>query len=268
MKTVFITGTSSGLGKAAVHLFHSKGWNVIATMRNTDKGKDFENMERVTLLPLDVTNPDEIKATVASAIGLGEIDIVINNAAYGAIGPLESVSNEDMLKIVNTNLLGPILVTQAFTPHFRTKRSGLFINITSMAGFATFPFDSLYHAVKFGLEGWTEGMSYELAPFGVGIKAVAPGYIRTEFGSNMVVTTAEPYQEYMDYYMNVIANSMTPENGSTAEEIAEVVYQAATDGKDQIHYQAGSDSTAIHDRRLAVGAETSRKEMSAMFLGR
>ncbi|MBF4515607.1 SDR family oxidoreductase [Flavobacterium sp. ANB] len=267
MKTIFITGTSSGLGKAAVHLFHSKGWNVIATMRNVDKA-DFEALERVTVLPLDITEPEQIKTAVNKAISLGNIDVVLNNAAYGAIGPLESVSEDVLLKQVNTNLLGAIRVTQAFIPHFREKQSGLFINITSIAGLITFPLDSLYHAVKWGLHGWSEGMSYELAHFGIGIKTVAPGFIRTEFSSNIVITSSEPYQELMDGYLKTVNDMMDPQSsGSTAEEIAQVVYEAVTDGKDQIHYTAGADSKQMSDRRLEVGAEASRREMSALFLG-
>jgi NAD(P)-dependent dehydrogenase (short-subunit alcohol dehydrogenase family) len=268
MKTIFITGTSGGLGKAAVHLFHNRGWNVIATMRNTAKGKDFDNLERVSVLPLDVTDPAEIASTVAKAIALGEIDVVLNNAAYGAIGPLESVTDEQLLKQFNTNLLGAIRITQAFIPHFREKRNGLFINISSIGGLVTFPFDSLYHAVKWGLEGWTEGMSYELAAFGIGIKTVAPGFIRTDFGSNAEITTAEPYKEMMDHYLGVVASMMDPEtSGSTPEEIAEVVYEAATDGKDQVHYTAGADSKGMYERRLQIGVEASIKEMSKIFLG-
>jgi NAD(P)-dependent dehydrogenase (short-subunit alcohol dehydrogenase family) len=267
MKTIFITGTSSGLGKAAVHLFHSKGWNVIATMRNIDKA-DFGALERVTVIPLDITEPEQIQIAVKKATALGNIDVVLNNAAYGAIGPLESVSEDVLLKQINTNLLGAIRVTQAFIPHFREKRSGLFINITSIAGLITFPFDSLYHAVKWGLHGWSEGMSYELAQFGIGIKTVAPGFIRTEFGSNMIITTSEPYQELMDSYLTTVNSMMDPKSsGSTAEEIAQVVYEAATDEKDQIHYTAGADSKQMSDRRLEVGAEASRREMSTLFLG-
>lgn len=268
MKTIFITGASGGLGKAAAHLFHSRGWNVIATMRSTAKGKDFEGMDRVTVLQLDIADPAQIKAAAAKAVGLGDIDVVLNNAAYGAIGPLESVTDEQLLKQVDTNLLGAIRVTQAFIPHFRTKRGGMFINITSIAGLVTFPFDSLYHAVKWGLEGWSEGVSYELAPFGIGVKTIAPGFIRTEFGSNMMVTTAEPYKTLMDKFMGVVADHMDPKtSGSTAEEVAEIVYEAATDGKDQVHYTAGADSKGMYERRLQIGAEASRKEMSALYLG-
>lgn len=268
MKTIFITGTSSGLGKAAVNLFHSKGWNVIATMRNTNKSKDFEGMERVTVLPLDITDTQQINTTVASAIALGDIDVVLNNAAYGAIGALESVTEDDIRKIIDTNLLGAIRVTKAFIPHFRKKKSGLFINITSMAGFLTFPFDSLYHAVKFGLEGWSEGMSYELEPFGIGIKTVAPGFINSSFGANIAITSGEPYQQVMDSYLNkAVNNPELMKDGSTPEMIAAAVYEAATDGEDQVHYIAGKDANALYERRVKIGAEAYRKEIANLFLG-
>jgi NAD(P)-dependent dehydrogenase (short-subunit alcohol dehydrogenase family) len=266
MKTIFITGTSSGLGKAAVHLFHSKGWNVIATMRDTGKSTGFEGLDKVTVLRLDITDPAQIRQAADSAIALGDIDVVLNNAAYGAIGPLESVSDEQLLKQVNTNLLGAIRVTQAFIPHFRARRRGLFVNITSMAALVTFPFDSLYHATKFGLQGWSEGMSYELAAFGIGVKTVAPGFIRTEFGANIAVTSTEPYQDAMDHYLSFLTQPDVTKNGSTAEEIAAVVYEAVTDGKDQVQYIAGNDAKAMVARRMEIGAEASRREMGQLFL--
>lgn len=268
MKTIFITGTSSGLGKAAVQLFHSKGWHVIATMRDISKATDFEQLEHVTVLPLDITKPTEIENAVRISIALREVDVVLNNAAYGAIGPLESVNDENLLKQVNTNLLGAIRVTQAFIPHFREKKSGLFINITSVASLVTFPFDSLYHAVKWGLHGFSEGLSYELAAFGIRVKTVAPGFIHSDFGANALITTAAPYQQQMDHYLNVVNGMMDPATtGSTAAEVAAVVYQAATDELEQVHYTAGTDCKSMNERRLAIGAEASIKEMATLFLG-
>lgn len=267
MKTIFITGTSSGLGKAAVRLFHNHGWNVIATMRYTEKGKDFSDLERVTVLPLDITDTAQINATVSQAIALGEVDVVLNNAAYGIIGPLESVTDEELKKQVDTNLLGAIRITQAFIPHFRSKKSGMFVNITSIAGLVTFPFDSIYHTVKWGLEAFSEGLSYELAPWGISVKTVAPGFIRSAFGANMVVASTEPYQELLDKYMGVVAGMTDPTtSGLTPEQVAAVVYDAVTDGKNQVHYTAGADSKSMYERRLEVGPETSRKEMAALFL--
>jgi NAD(P)-dependent dehydrogenase (short-subunit alcohol dehydrogenase family) len=268
MKTIFITGTSSGLGKAAVELFHNKGWKVIATMRDISKAKDFEQLPNVTVLPLDITKPEQITQTAHAAIALGEIDVVLNNAAYGAVGPIESVTDEQLLKQIDTNLLGAIRVTQAFIPHFREKNSGTFINITSVASLVTFPFDSVYHAVKWGLHGWSEGLSYELALFGIRVKTVAPGYIRTEFGANMELTTSPFYQQQLDHYLKVVNSMMDPAtSGSTAEEVADVIYEAATDEKDQIHYTAGTDCKAMQDRRQEIGAEAAIREMGSMFLG-
>lgn len=268
MKTIFITGTSSGLGKAAVHLFHTMGWNVIATMRNIKAGNDFIDLERVTLLPLDITDSEQIGRAVSQSIALGEIDVVLNNAAYGAIGPLESVSENQLQKQIDTNLLGAIRVTQAFIPHFREKKSGMFINITSIAGLVTFPFDSIYHTAKWALQGFSEGLSYELAPFGISVKTIAPGFIHSDFSSNVVLTTSEPYQESLDRYLKVVAGKMDPKtSGSTPEEIAAVVYEAVTDGKDQVLYVAGPDARSMYERRLQVGTEASRKEMAEIFLG-
>lgn len=267
MKTVFITGTSSGLGKAAVKLFHDKGWNVIATMRNVDKAKDFEGLERVTVLPLDITDPVQIEETALQAIKSGGVDVVINNAAYGAVGPLESVTDEQLVQQINTNLLGAIRVTKAFIPHFREKKEGAFINITSIAGLMTFPYDSLYHTAKFGIEAFSEGLSYELALFGIKVKTVAPGFIWSDFGSNMVVTTLEPYQSTLDRYLQDVGSRMDPSKvGTSAEGIASIVYDALMDESDRMHYVAGADAQAMYDRYLEIGKEASRKEMGQAFL--
>src|SRR5215217_7038885 len=122
-KTIFITGASSGLGKAAAKLFQSKGWNVIATMRNPAKETELNTLENVTLLPLDVTNLTQIQTTIKVAFELHDVDIVFNNAGYGLVGALEAFTDEQLVKQLDTNLLGVIRVTQAFIPYFRAKKS-------------------------------------------------------------------------------------------------------------------------------------------------
>lgn len=267
-KTIFITGASSGLGKAAAKLFQSKGWKVIATMRRPENEVELSKLSNVTLLPLDITDKDQIATAASQAIALGNVDVVLNNAAYGLAGPLEGVSDDLLTQQINTNLLGAIKVTQSFISHFRERQSGMFVNITSIAGLVTFPFDSLYHTVKFGLQAFSEGLSYELAPFGITVKTVAPGFIRTNFGSSMVVTPAGPYKIFMDKHMAVVDSMMDPtSSGSTAEEVAAVVYEAVTDSKDQLLYTAGSDSKSMYERRLEIGSEASRREMATLFLG-
>ncbi|MET0461972.1 MAG: SDR family oxidoreductase, partial [Chitinophagaceae bacterium] len=179
-KTIFITGASAGLGKATAKLFHSNGWNVIATMRNIDQETELNQLENVTLLPLDVTNIAQIGSTIKEAIALHEIDVVFNNAGYGLMGALEAISDDRIVRQFDTNLLGVIRVTQAFIPYFREKGSGLFITTTSIGGIFGFPISSVYHATKWALEGWSESMSFELERFNIGIKTVAPGGIVTD----------------------------------------------------------------------------------------
>jgi NAD(P)-dependent dehydrogenase (short-subunit alcohol dehydrogenase family) len=182
-KTIFITGASSGLGKAAAKLFQSNGWNVIATMRNPDKETELNTLENVTLQPLDVTNVEQIQQTAKEAIAKHDIDVVLNNAGYGLIGALEAISDEQLVKQIDTNLLGVIRVTQAFVPYFREKKSGLFLTTTSIGGLVTFPLDCIYHATKWALEGWSESMSFELGLHNIGIKTIAPGGIKTRIFS-------------------------------------------------------------------------------------
>jgi NAD(P)-dependent dehydrogenase (short-subunit alcohol dehydrogenase family) len=267
MKTIFITGTSSGLGQAAVRLFHAKGWKVIATMRNVEKGNTFSDLENVTVLPLDITNPQQIKATAEKAIALGQVDVVVNNAAFGSIGPLEAVTEEQLQKQINTNLLGAIRVIQAFIPHFRENRSGMFVNITSSAGLVTFPFASLYHAAKFGLEGFSEGLTYELTEFGIKVKTVAPGFIHSSFAANAELLSAPAYQETLNRNMQTVSAMMDPTTmGLKPEQAAQVVYDAVTDGTNQVHYLAGDDTKSLYARRLEIGAEAHRNEIASLFL--
>jgi len=264
MKTIFITGTSSGLGKAAAKLFAAKGWTVIATMRSPEKETELKTISNITLLPLDVTNPEQIKTTVQKAISSGEIDVVFNNAGYGLMGPLESTTDEQIVRQLDTNLLGVIRVTQAFIPYFRERQKGLFISTTSIGGHISFPFSSLYHATKWALEGWSESLAFELKKIGVGIKTVAPGAIQTDYiGRSMVLSSHPAYEAWVQkLFKNVDTVTF-----STPEKIAEVVYEAATDGKDQLRYFAGEDAKALYAQRVQLGDEVFRKQLEQAFLG-
>lgn len=265
-KTIFITGASSGLGKATAKLFQSKGWNVIATMRKPEKETELTPLENVTVLPLDVTNPAQIKETVSKAISLHEIDVVFNNAGYGLMGPLETLEDEQIVNEIETNLYGVLRVTKAFIPYFREKKNGLFISTTSIGGLFAFPLGSTYHATKFAIEGWSESMWFELHPFNIGIKTVAPGAIATDFaGRSLETNGSEAYQDIQNKLYNSFEEAM--KMASTSEEIAAIVYEAATDGKDQVRYVAGADANEMYKRRLEVGNEAFRKEIGTQFLG-
>lgn len=265
-KTIFITGASAGLGKVTAKLFQKRGWNVIATMRKPEMDTDLGQLENVTLLPLDVTNLEQIKMTVAKSISLHSIDVVFNNAGYGLLGALETFSDEQIVKQINTNLLGVIRVTQAFIPYFRERKSGLFISTTSMGGLVGFPLHSIYNATKFALEGWSEGLSFELGLHNIGIKTVAPGATVTEFLDRSLDKGLNPaYKLLEDKLFNSSDSHMN--KGEPAENVAEVIYLAATDGKDQLRYLAGEDTKTIYAKRLKIGTEEFRRDVRKQFLG-
>ena len=266
--TVFITGSSSGLGRAAARRFASAGWTVIATMRNPEREVALAQIPGVMLAPLDITDQKQITRAVADAIRRGPVDVVFNNAGYGLAGPLEGISDDQMLRMVSTNLMGPIRVTKAFISHFRERHAGLFINTTSIGGLIAVPFNSMYHATKWALEGWSESMTFELNQLGIGLKIVEPGGMKTDFFTRSFDVARHPdYDALMDRVMSAITDPKQMETYSTAEQIAEVVYEAATDGKDQLRYVAGADAKATYAARLQMGDEAFRHAMRERFFG-
>lgn len=264
-KTIFITGASSGLGKMTAKLFQSKGWQVIATMRNPEKETELGNLENVILLPLDVSNSEQINQTVKKVTDSYSVDVVMNNAGYGLIGALESLSEEQIQRQITTNLLGVVLVSKAFTPHFRAKKSGVFLNISSTFGLIGFPTCSIYSATKFAVDGFSESMAYELAQFGIQVKVVAPGGMQTDFAiRSMEIGQHDAYAKLTEevskgYSAEQIANY------SKVEDIAQIVYEAATDNKNQLRYIAGNDANALYDERVKSGAESQVQNIKAMF---
>ncbi|MEM6685917.1 MAG: SDR family oxidoreductase [Bacteroidota bacterium] len=266
-KTIFITGASSGLGKATAKLFANQGWNVIATMRTPEKEDELDKIDTITLLPLDVTNTEQIQSTAAAAIALGAIDVVFNNAGYGLGGVFEAATDEQLTRQLNTNLLGVLRVTQAFIPHFREKKSGLFISTTSIGGLVTFPFFSVYHATKWALEGWSESLAFELGVHGILVKTVSPGGIATDFaGRSLDMSTHEAYEDNLQKLIGIMTSPERQESYSTAEQIAQVVYDAATDGKSTLRYVAGADAKEMYAQRNAVGDEAFRAGIRELFM--
>jgi len=267
-KSIFITGSSSGLGRATAKLFASKGWKVIASMRDPKREKELGNISGVTLMALDVSDPHEIEKVAEQVIASGAVDVVFNNAGYGLAGPLEGLTDDQILRMVNTNMLGAIRTTKAFIPHFREKKRGLFINTTSIGGLLTVPFNSIYHATKWALEGWSESMAFELSQFGIGIKTVEPGGMKTDFFTRSFDTGRHPaYDALVNKVMGIITDPKQMATYSSPEQVAEVVYEAATDGKDQLRYIAGADANAMYAMRLQLGEEAFRKTMAQQFFG-
>jgi NAD(P)-dependent dehydrogenase (short-subunit alcohol dehydrogenase family) len=267
-QTVFITGASTGLGRASAKLFAAKGWKVIATMRDPSKESALQGIAGVTVMALDVTDAAQIKDTAAKALALGPVDVVFNNAGYGLAGAFEGASDEQLQTQLDTNLLGVMRVTQAFLPALRAQKGGTILTTTSIGGLVTFPFNSVYHATKWALEGWSESLAYELAPFGIKVRTLAPGGIATDFAGRSLVMT--PHPAYMEAIGKTMKAFMDPERragGSTAEKIAEEAHAAVTDASDRVTFVAGDDARATYGQRLAAGVEAFRKGIRERFLG-
>jgi len=267
-KTVLITGASSGFGRETVKLFANKGWNVIATMRSPEKETELSQLEGVLVTRLDVTDKSSIQNAVEAGIQkFGKIDVLVNNAGYGAYGPLESFSREKIIRQFNTNVIGLLDVTQALLPHFRSNKDGIIINISSIGGKMTFPFGSLYHGTKFAVEGISESLSYEMSAFGGKIKIVEPGAIATDFaGRSFDFNNDESVTENQPMVNKLMSRIETMlEHASPASVVADVIYQAATDGTDQLRYTAGEDARAIIAQRTQVDDKTFIEGMKTQF---
>ena len=264
-KTIFITGASSGLGKSTAKLFQSKGWRVIATMRNPEMETELNKLKDVILLPLDVTQQEQITSTIEKVTNLYLVDVVMNNAGYGLIGVLESLNDEQIQRQITTNLLSVIRISKAFTSHFRERKSGIFINITSTFGLIGFPTCSIYSATKFAVDGFSESMAYELAQFGIQVKIIAPGGMQTDFAVRSMELGQHDAYEKLTSEVSKGYSAEKISNYTKVEDIAEIVYQSATDGKNQLRYVAGNDANQLYDERLNLGIENQVQNIKTMF---
>jgi len=260
-KTILITGASSGIGRATAFLFQEKGWHVIATMRTPEQETELNQLVNVLVTQLDVLSLDTIDSALAQGIEqFGKIDVVLNNAGYGLMGTFESAKRESILRQFGVNVQGLFDVTQKALPHFRANKAGMFINISSIGGRMTFPLMPLYHATKWAVEGFSESLRWEMAHIGVSVKLVEPGGVATDFGGRSMDMQHNPelteYNDYVGSFMEAMQAAMDPVNMSKPEQIAEVIYTAATDGKDTLRYRAGADALQILEARSTMSDDS------------
>lgn len=235
-KTVLITGSSSGFGRLATHTFHENGWNVIATMRKPEKETELTALSNVFVTRMDVTDRNSVKAAIQEGIEkFNRIDVLVNNAGYGAVGYLEEASDEDIKKQMDTNFTGVVYGIQEVLPYMRKQNSGVIINITSLAGTCGFPLHSLYNASKFAVEGLSEALKFELESFGITIKTIAPGAFKTSFSSGVSYTTgnkkaalAEKSQRFKERYEQILESPPKPFGYGDPQVVADLIYKCAT----------------------------------------
>lgn len=258
-KTILITGASSGIGKATAQLFQARGWNVIATMRKPENEGDLAGLDNVLVTRLDVLDATSIDAAIAAGIEeFGRIDVLVNNAGYGAYGPLEAFPMDGVRRQFDTNVIGLLEVTKAMLPHFRSNGAGTIVNISSIGGVMTFPLGALYHGTKFAVEGLSEALSFELAPIGIKVKVVEPGAIATDFaGRSFDFVNDESMVEYQPTVQSLFGSfEAVLANAAPPGVVAEVIHQAVTDGTDRLRYTAGEDAAELIARRKATDDAT------------
>jgi NAD(P)-dependent dehydrogenase (short-subunit alcohol dehydrogenase family) len=255
-KTILITGSSSGIGRATAEHFQQRGWNVVATMRTPDKGADWAREHNLTLARLDVTDIATIRQAISATMTkFGKIDAIVNNAGYGLVGPFEASTPAQVERQFATNVTGLMNVTREIIPHFRERRDGVIINVASMGGRITFPLYSVYHGTKWAVEGFTEALLYELQPFNIRVKIIEPGPIRTDFYDRSMDLMKKPGLTAYDAF---VAKAMPNMNkaGATApgpEVVAKAIYRAATDGSWKLRYQANTMGLLALRRLLPTG---------------
>jgi NAD(P)-dependent dehydrogenase (short-subunit alcohol dehydrogenase family) len=252
MKTVLITGCSSGFGRATASLFLERGWNVVATMRAPEKS-DLRASTRLRVLRMDVTVRGSIDDGIREGMeAFDGLDVVVNNAGIGLMAALEATSEKLIHELFETNTFGAIAVSQAVVPHFRERRGGVLVNVTSSAAIVPMPLVSIYNATKCAIDGFTESLAYELSLFGVRAKIVQPGFSpHTSFIANstdrMSGLVSEPYAPYTAQ----LTSGMDGAKTTTGADVANAVWLAATDESKRLRYPAGPDAEEMAALRRA-----------------
>ncbi len=247
-----VTGSSGGIGLATSLALARSGYLTYATMRNLAKRNSIQSLAEKQHLPirmvqLDVTDENSVKNAIQSILSESEgIDLLVNNAGYGLTGAFEDIGIDEIKALYETNLFGVIRVTQEVLPIMRKQGSGRIINISSGAGRIGYPGGSAYVSSKFALEGLTESMAYEIEQFGIKAVLVEPGFVRTNFGENMVIAKKaqdpnSPYSQMMIQMRSSSVRSRMVENASDADLVASVVVEAATAKEPNLRYLAGKD---------------------------
>lgn len=246
-KTWFVTGSSRGLGRSITAAVLAKGDNIAATARNPKQLEELVTQYpgQIIVLPVDVTNREQIDKAVKDTIEkFGRIDVLINNAGVGITGAIEEFSNEQMDSQLHINLNGPIDVTRAVLPYMRKQHSGSILNVSSVGGRVGSAGFSMYQAAKFGLQGFTEVLSKEVAAFGIKVTSIEPGGIRTDWAGNSM-SYAEPIDDYKNILQSLKDYIKTIIPLGNPDKAAQVIIDLVDHPEPPVHLVLGSDAVAI-----------------------
>lgn len=275
MKTVLITGASSGLGEATAQCYLKQGWNVIATMRNLGSRHHLTEGANMFITRMDVEDHQSIESAINAGIErFGRIDVLVNNAGYGLFGVFEATTRSAVQAQFNVNVFGAMDVIRAILPHFRASHAGTIVNVSSGAGALGFPMASIYCASKFALEGFSEALSYELGALGIKVKLIEPGGVgKTNFMIRAGQEGAGLQQigDYLPWLENtgkLYAALQDASDQDALEKVVASIFEASTDGSDQLRYTPTNDIQPMLNARRSTSEAEYRAETLAMFASR
>ncbi|MDT7664039.1 MAG: hypothetical protein QOD04_3595 [Pseudonocardiales bacterium] len=251
----FITGASTGLGRTLAETVLAHGDRVIATARNVAALDDLTgpDPDRVIRLPLDVTDPAQVRAVVAEAIErAGAIDVLVNNAGHGLVGALEELTDEQFARVMGTNVFGVFAVTRAVLPHMRARRRGHIVQLSSVGGVVGNPGHAAYATAKFAVEGLSEALAGEVAPFGIRVTIVEPGPFRTGFAGRSM-NFAEPIDDYRDTPAGALRARFSAQDGVQPNDpvrAAEAIITAVRDNSSPLRLPLGPEAVSRIRQKL------------------
>lgn len=269
MSVVLITGCSSGFGKLAAVAFAKRGDTVFATMRNLNGATELQKLAAqegvgLELLQLDVTDKASVDAAVAKVLAKsGRIDIVVSNAGIGAVAAVEDFDDDEVLRVFDTNVFGPIRVARAALPHMRAQRSGRIINVGSLSGVVPSHFRGIYSATKAALSSISEALYYELHPWNISVSNIEPGFFDTAIGDKRMATRRQKTSDYAPL-LEKYEQGSTPGGSARAEPtpVIEAIIDAATADVPKRHYLVGKDAETLGAMRKSMADE----ELAALVL--
>jgi short-subunit dehydrogenase len=252
MPRALITGCSTGIGRATAVELTKRGFEVVATAR---KPATLDELDVAAKLALDVDSDESVAAAVAAA---GPIDVLVNNAGFGVIGPVESVPLAEIKRMFETNVFGVIRMIQAVLPQMRERGSGTIVNVSSLAGRVAPPFDAFYSATKFGVEGLSEALHYEVGHFGIRVVLIEPGMFETSFGANERFYGREggPYDELAEQW-DQSRTKLPPNDASNgAETVAAAIAEAIEAKEHTLRHPVGADAELVTTVRAQLDDAT------------
>lgn len=259
MSNVLITGCSTGFGELAALTFADHGHRVFATMRTPGKSAALDARDDITQLPLDVCDSASVDAAVAAVLAAaGSIDVVVNNAGIEVFGPIHLLADEEVARQMDTNVTGVVRVVRAVVPAMLANGGGTIVNVGSVAGLVGTPYGGIYAASKHAVEAISEALHFELSQHGIRVRVVEPGQFSTQLGTNGIhaaaMTPDTPEYERRERF-HLAQRSLVNGEPAPAQQVADVIYQAATELPGKLRYPVGADAELIIATKAAMTFE-------------